>query len=107
MIMDITGFTSSQLRELIQQASELISIKIEEESEAKQLRLSRIEAAKSTLATLLGPEDAEPSPSSIRGVQAYSDEVIEENPVVAFRLILEGLEILTKVTLDVTHLLNE
>lgn len=105
--IDLSKLSVTELQELINRAADA---KFQAENAAKneaETRKVRIKEAEARLSTLLGPADATPGTTSIRGVLAYGSATIQANPGTAIVLILQGMEILTSTVLDVAQTISE
>lgn len=105
--MNIETLSTDELRALLDQVAQLIQVRRAQEVADQQSRQERITDAITDLTGLLGEEDAAPSLESIRGVQAHTDQDIAAHPVLAIRLILAGMEVLTDTMLDVAKVVGE
>lgn len=96
----------SELAALINQANTLYA---QLQQDALTEKVEAQEAVQNTvvnLEALLGPVGAPADQNSIRGVLAYGDTLIAENPGTAVVLILHGLEILVENQINLAKALK-
>lgn len=99
-IPDISNLTATELSLLSQQVAVLHKQTEAAEETLRETRRQQIQAAIASLDALLGPVGGPATLTSIRGVQAFTDAQMAANAGLAFRLVFQGMEILTKTTLD-------
>lgn len=108
MEIDLSTLTLQELRNLIEAATNRYLV-VEAGARAEEAeRKIRMSNAIDRLNTLLGPEGSSANQTTIRGVIAYGDSVISQNPGTAVVLIMKGLEEITETVLDLaTALAND
>ena len=94
---NISSLTIDELRELTSLVTNQMTVLENSAIMNRQEARDAVINAKATLENLLGPVNATPGQTTIRGVLAYGDAVIAANSAQAVPLILRGLEIVTKV----------
>lgn len=102
-VPDISGLSKQELHDLIQAATAAYRAAETAELGEVETRRKAVADAIAALTALLGPENAPPSITSIRGVLAHSDATITQNAALAHRLMLQGLEAAVAALLDVAH----
>lgn len=104
-IPDISSLTTAELAEL----SRLVALRhaetLADDRTLDEQRRAAIGEAIATLTTLLGPENATANLNNIRGVLQFTNEQMAANSGIAFRLIFQGMQILTETTLEVAKVL--
>ena len=97
------GMTARQIQDLMIQAQQALEEALERESTISGERDGRVRDAITKLTDLIGSEDGPANLTTIRGIQKYTDAQIAANPVLAVRLILEGLEQLALTARDIAE----
>lgn len=91
--------TAALIALLVQQREE----KQINEAQNEAQKRDQITAARDALSTLLGdPNGTVPDESTIYGLLRHDNNTLQENSGRAIHLILEGLEILTRTTRDIS-----
>jgi hypothetical protein len=106
-VPDIANLSKDELTELITTANLAYQKTLVEDKVSVAEKKIEIGEAIAELQALLGPEGASPSLNSIRGVLGFTDQQLAENSGLAFRLILLGMEQLTKTTLDLAEVISK
>lgn len=97
------GLTAAQIKSLIQQAQEAYQEAYNREQTLQGERSARIQEAIDELTTLIGSVDGVPSTETLRGMQNFTDQEIEQNAVLAVRLILASIEKIALTTRDIAE----
>lgn len=100
---DISNLSAAELSELSQQVAVLHKQTEAAEESLRTLRREQIQESIVSLENLLGVQGGPANLTSIRGVLQFTDAQMAANSGLAFRLAFQGLEILTKTTLDIAR----
>jgi hypothetical protein len=102
MAIDVSTLSLSELQALIESATARYMV-VEAGARTEEAnRKIRLAAAVTRLQTLLGPATSTANQTSINGVLAYGDTVIQQNPGTAAVLIMHGMKEMAETLLDIS-----
>ena len=98
---DISALDANDLILLINEANARYRAVQKAEADEEAQTRTAIGQSVATLDALIGDGVTEPNLTTIVGVQLYTDEQIDQNTVLAIRLLMQGLEVTTRTLRDV------
>lgn len=107
MSIDISALSLDELKQLAAEVALAFETAKANKEESITARKQEVQEAISVLENLLGEEGASPNLDNIRGVLGFTDEQMAENSGLALRLVFQGMEILTKATLNLAYVISK
>lgn len=102
---DISQLNSAELQELAQNVQLRYAQSLANDEATEASRKQAIGAAIVNLQNLLGDPTAPANTNSIHGVQKFTDAQIAASPVLAFRLIFQGMQQIVETQLNIAKVL--